>query len=218
MQAERPAATDASDGRLALAELMATRLCHDLAGLCGTLGQSLELAVEDRENAEEALGLAQDSARELTQRLRLVREAWGEPGEAMDRSRLQDFAAGLPGARRITLNLSGLDGGAELSPELGRVLLNALLLGAEGLAMGGTLAASGDTAGLEVSIAGPKAAWPRSFVALLEKPFGAAEAASRAGPRGLQAPLLVLMAESAGFGLRLLDNPKGPPVLRIGKS
>ena len=60
-----------------LAEILAARLCHDLAGLTGSLGGALELAEEDAE----ALSVARDSALALHARLTLLRAAFG-PADA----------------------------------------------------------------------------------------------------------------------------------------
>jgi histidine phosphotransferase ChpT len=217
VKVDRPGSTDTAAVRLAIAELAVTRMCHDMAGLCSTLTNSLELASEDHGTTEEALELAQDAARELADRLRVMRAAWGQPGEPLDRSRLEAMAVGLPGVRRLKLNLNGLGGAPALSSSLGRLLLNALILGAEALPAGGTLTATGDATGLEVAIKGTRAAWPEGLTKLLADPSRAADAAVAAGPRALQGPLLVLMAQASRVRLRLrqADLPDAAPVLRI---
>lgn len=190
--------TEPADPSLILAELLATRMAHDLAGLCGALQGALELAAEDPQTATEALPIARDGAAELARRLALLRAAWGGACEPLDRARLEELAAGLPG-RRLRLDFSGLEAGAGLAPALARVVLNALLLGAETLRQGGTLALSGSAAaGIGIAIEGRGAAWPDSSV-------GAPDAAALAdaGPRGVQALLLPLSARAAGLTLRV---------------
>jgi histidine phosphotransferase ChpT len=200
---------------LTMAELMAARLCHDMAGLCGILAGTLELAVEEIGDGKEAMTVAADGARALIDRLRLLRAAWGHADDPIDRGEIQALSAGLPGAHRLRVCLSGLDMQAILPPELGHVVLNAMLLGAESLPMGGTLSISGDETGVEVAIAGPRAGWPEALPQLLADPSGSAAAADRLGPRGLQAPLLAAVAATSGITVRLVANGAHQPILSL---
>ena len=68
---------------LDLAELLCARLCHDLSGLLGSLLGVLEIAREEQ-GGSETLGLAETTAAELATRLKLLRAAWTETGEALD--------------------------------------------------------------------------------------------------------------------------------------
>src|SRR5258708_36426818 len=68
---------------LRLAELLASRLCHDLSGPINTLDGVLELARDDPLMQAEALGEASEAAAVLTRRLRVLRPAWGGAGERM---------------------------------------------------------------------------------------------------------------------------------------
>ncbi len=137
----------------------------------------------------------------LAARLRLLRAAWGAPGEALDGAALAALGAGLPGAPRVVLDLSGMAADTTLPPVAARVVLAALLLGAEALPGGGTLALSGDARALSLAITGRRAAWPAALPGLLAAPEHAAAALREAGPRGLQAPLLAMMARAAGCAL-----------------
>ncbi|HEY0421346.1 MAG TPA: histidine phosphotransferase family protein, partial [Acetobacteraceae bacterium] len=158
------------DEALRLAELLTTRLCHDLAGPINTLTGALELAAEDAEAAGEALPLAEDAAMSLARRLKLVRMAWGGGGAAQSAADLRELAAGLQGSK-LRLDFDGLVPDAVFPPAVARVVLNVLLLGAECLRMGGTLRLAGDPEGdMIVTIDGPRAAWPPGFAALLANP------------------------------------------------
>ena len=68
---------------LRLAELLCARLCHDLSGPLGALIGILEIAREEQPDSE-TLALAEDTADELVQRLKLLRAAWGQDGDDMD--------------------------------------------------------------------------------------------------------------------------------------
>ena len=65
---------------LRLAGLLASRLCHDLVGPLGAVGNGLELMAEDDAMSGEAMALAQRSARRATGRLQLFRFAFGTAG------------------------------------------------------------------------------------------------------------------------------------------
>ena len=82
---------------LHMAELLCARLCHDLSGPLGALIGVLELAREEQPDSE-TLALAEDTAVELGQRLKLLRAAWGQDGDEMDTIRLRGFADCLSSA------------------------------------------------------------------------------------------------------------------------
>ncbi len=205
-----------------LPELIVARALHDVGGLSGTLAATLELAVEEAgAGAGENLTAAAETAADLNRRVRLLRAAWGPAETGLDPARLQDLALGVPGVDRMRLDLSALPLGSVFSPALSQVLLNLVLLAAESLPRGGTLAlaeAAGNGTALVALISGPRATWPEGFGAMLGD-----EAAARAaivGPRNLTAPLLALLARALGVRLSLLmparkARRRGPPPLLI---
>ncbi len=187
---------------LRLAELLATRISHDLAGMSGSLVGTLELISEDASAAAEALPLAIETAQALARRLRLLRAAWGPPGSPMGLGDLQGLATGLSLGRRMRLHLLDLEDVAYPAPAA-RLLLNLMMLAVESLAGEGEAAlAGGPEQGVLITIAGPRAAWPSGFAGLLADPNSAWQAF--AAPRTLLAPLTVLIAAASGFGLSLL--------------
>lgn len=129
-------------GSLHLAELLCSRLCHDLSGLLGSLVGVLEIAREEQAESE-TLAVAEETAVEMTQRLKLLRAAWGQDCEPVDVSQLLAFADGLFASRRVRLDLFGMEPEAAFTPGVGRLLLNILLLAAESLPGGGIVALSG---------------------------------------------------------------------------
>jgi histidine phosphotransferase ChpT len=204
------------DNGLRLAELLASRLCHDLSGPLNGLGAGLTEATAGSAMAAEGLALAQEAATIAIRRLVLLRAAWGEPGESLDRPALERLATGLP-ARRVRVDLAGLTEGIVFGPVASRLLLNVLLLGAESLPRGGTIVLQGDAAGGVVAmIDGPQAAWPDCLPALIAAPDSAQEMLCDATPRDLQAPLTVMMAAAGGQFLSLLLGAaatSAPPLL-----
>ncbi len=187
---------------LALAELLARRLCHELAGPAGALAGTLEMAIEDRDL--DTVALAHEQATLLVTRLRLLRAAWGD-GEAMHAGELQALLAGLPRAAKVRTELDGLDPGVRFAAPAARVLLNALLLAGESLPRGGRVTLTSAGAGATVSLHGKDAAWPPELADLL-----AEEVAWRGvDARHLQAPLTVSLARAAGVALSLAPGGAG---------
>ena len=185
---------------LRLAELLCARLCHDLSGPLGALIGVLEVARDEQPDSE-TLALAEDTAVELAQRLKLLRAAWGHDSDDLDVARLRGFADCLSSSRRVRLDLAGLESDAVFAPPVGRIVLNLVLLAAESLPGGGIVALSGSPVdSVLVTISGPRAAWPAGFALCLNDETAAWEAIL-ADPRRLQGPLTALLAR--GLGLRL---------------
>ncbi len=206
--------------QLRLAELLATRLCHDLSGPLGTLMGSLEMLAEEPESAEEALTLAGDVSTVLGNRLRLLRAAWAGGTPALDVASFRDMAGGLT-TRRLRLDLDGIDTAGQFTPTGARVALNVVMLAADCLAGGGVVRVSGDPRrDLLVVIEGARAAWPAGFAGFLSDDSHAwlalRETEGVEASRGLQGPLTALIARSCGIRLSLLmaaTAEAAPPLL-----
>jgi histidine phosphotransferase ChpT len=188
---------------LRLAELLCARLCHDLSGPLGALIGILDLAREEAPDSE-TVSLAEETATELAQRLKLLRAAWGRESDDLDKGRLEDFAAGLLSGRRVRFDLGGLAPERLFSPAAARVMLNLLLLAAESLPGGGMVAlADAPSDGVLMTISGARAAWPAGFSRWLAEPDTAVDA-MLADPRRLQAPLTALLVHGYGYRLSML--------------
>jgi len=204
---------------LRLAELLCARLCHDLSGPLGALVGVLEIARDEQPDSE-TLVLAEDTAVELSQRLKLLRAAWGQDQDDMDMVRLRGLADSLSSSRRVRLDLAGLESDAVFPAPVARIVLNLLLLAAESLPGDGIVALSGAPAdSILVTISGPRAAWPPGFAICLNDEAAAWEAVL-ADPRRLQAPLTALLARGIGARLSMLmpagamgDAEVSPPLL-----
>ena len=145
---------------------------------------------------------------------RLRRAAW-LPGEhALTLGELHDLGTGLP--RGITLDLANLVRPILLQPNTARVLLNLLLMGADGLKQGGTIALAGDNDDLFVRLMGPGAGWPGPIAAYLHDETEALSALPTEA--GLQPAFTVLLARLSGVRLSLVipPTPTGqPPIMRL---
>lgn len=204
---------DTSD-TLHLAELLASRLCHDLAGPLAALIGILEIAHEEQP-ASEPVALAEQTVIELGQRLKLLRAAWGQATEDLDIATLRDHAAALVGSK-VKLDLSELPSDSVFPARIGRLVLNALMLASASVAGSGSVAVSGSLdAGLLITIAGPRAEWPSGLVASLGDPAAAAVALANADARHVLGPLVVLLARDLEWRLSML-MPCGPAANKAG--
>jgi histidine phosphotransferase ChpT len=193
--------------QLRLAEAICARLCHDLSGPLGTVLGALEMVAEEPESSPDALPLASEAALSLGHRLRLLRAAWAGDCGPMAPADLSQLAAGLP--PRVRIDLQGLHP-SPFDPAGSRVLANLLLLGTEALPRGGLVSLSGAPGSdVALTVDGPSAAWPTILPNALADPYSV----SLDSPRALQAPLTVILARTAGFGLFLEDPPGSTPGL-----
>ena len=185
------------DRLLAWAETLTTRLCHDVAGLAGTLGGTLEMGLGTPAEAAdpEAAALAAETAHQLSARIRLFRAAWG--GSDLDEATLNALADGLPNRSRLTLDLAAADialSDGLLAPGGPRLLLCLLLAACAGLPHGGALTVQPlHGGGFAVTMAGRRAAWPDALLS--------AGPPALADARGMATPMALMVA--AGLRWRL---------------
>lgn len=206
-------AADAGDGNRdhhqdmssTLAQTLVTRLCHDLAGMVGTLSGALEMISEDPSTAEEALPIANEAATALNRRLRVLRAAWGGPGDGFGVAELRDLACGLAQGRKTSIDLEGLASDRRFSGPAGQLLLNMLILGLESVSGAGVVTAEGASSGdVLITLSGPRAAWPAGFGALLADPEAAETAARLSAPRTMLPALTAMIAHRSGLRAAML--------------
>ena len=130
---------------LRVAQLLSSRLCHDLVGPIGAVNAGLELLREGFEDEQKALGLVSDSAGEVSRRLTFFRFAFGlgggEKGET-PLSQARDLAVGLLSTGKVVLDWPGDapgDAGASLQATAVKVILNMVLMASESLPRGGAV-------------------------------------------------------------------------------
>ncbi len=178
----------------AVAQLLAARLCHDLAGALGTLTGCLDVLAEEAAIEDEAFDLARQTAADASARLRLFRAAWAGGEEPLTIPAIAAMADALPRRHRIELDLGAL-GNTVLPAAAAALVLNLLLLAADALPAGGRIVMARDRAqDWVLSISGPRAGWPEGFAAALAAGPGVVPAA---------APVAVPMAMAAAAGMRL---------------
>jgi histidine phosphotransferase ChpT len=196
-----------------LVELVCARLCHDIGGLIGTVGNAVDMVADDAARDDEVLAFASTAARALTQRLRLLRSAWGPDQETIALTALIALVAPPLEIRRIGVDTGGLPPDSVFSGPFGRVLLNLILLACDCLPNGGTIVLTGEPSDLLVRIVGQDAEWPPGFSACMRDETSAL--AVLAGPRSVQMPLTVLLALSRNLRLSPVLGPHGIEALRL---
>jgi len=191
---------------LRIAELLASRLCHDLVGPIGAVNNGMELLADEPagEGLTDAIGLVSTSGRRAADILQFYRAAYGRAGDEMDGqpARLTDIAEPFAALHkcRVSWRLGGLRG----APVQGsaKLVLNMLALGIEMLPRGGAVEAAaeaGETLALRVRARGEGATVrPEVWAALNIDADPAA-----LSPRGVQAHFAAVLAHRTGGTLHL---------------
>jgi histidine phosphotransferase ChpT len=140
-----------------VAELLASRLCHDLVGPVGAVNNGMELLEdEDLGMSDDAIQLSASSARQAANLLQYYRLAYGMAGVRIggDMGDLRELATGFLASSKTTLNWSVGQPAGDLPDGMGKLLLNLIVLGEECLPRGGTIGVtlSEGVAGLEVAV------------------------------------------------------------------
>jgi histidine phosphotransferase ChpT len=127
-----------------VAELLFSKMSHDLASPAGAVENGLELLEEDAGDMQaEALKMVRDSAHSVASRLKFYRLSYGTPGgisclgEAELRRIVTDFYASNP---RLTFTLETVQ--PETSAAAKKLLLNLILCAGDSLVRGGTITAA----------------------------------------------------------------------------
>jgi len=149
---------------LRVAQLLCSRLCHDLVGPAGAVNAGLELAGSAPGGDSDALALAASSGRQMGRRLQFFRIAFGFGGGdgAMTLAEARELAEGHLAGGTVTLDWPA-ESGADISRPrpmaVVRLVLNVVLLGVGTLPRGGTLsvrlAELGGDLGAAFTAAGP---------------------------------------------------------------
>jgi histidine phosphotransferase ChpT len=135
-----PDSAEGADLHLRLTRLIGLRLCHDLGGLAGTIGNALEML---NDAGAEAADLAGEAADMLRRRLLLWRSVLGS-GEARTLGAVLSLLKGQIAAGRAHLEIGDLPEETALSETMVPLLLSGLLVAGEALPRGGVVRLAGD--------------------------------------------------------------------------
>ena len=133
---------------LRVAQLLCSRLCHDLIGPIGAVNAGLELLQEGNRAAgisQDAMALVLDSAHQMTGRLAFYRMAFGLGGGASGSASLgsvRALADAFLAEGGVSLDWPGdgdVSSAFSVPVKAAKLLLNLILLGKEALPRGGAL-------------------------------------------------------------------------------
>ncbi len=176
---------------LRVAQLLSSRLCHDLAGASGAIHNGIELMSEEGGADAAALSLIATSSAHLNNRLAFYRVAFGLSGGAnrmMSVAEARDLATGVIPSTRLELDwrtdaLHGNGEGLSFPVDEIRLGLGLVLIGADALPKGGTLRVRwvATTAGTEMTVVaqGTSADLPETLVAAMNPDVSAVALTSR---------------------------------------
>jgi histidine phosphotransferase ChpT len=190
-------------------ELLAARLCHELISPIAAVNNGVEILAEGGADfTAEAVRLVADSARRAASRLQFYRFAYGfAPGGGFSGPPPHELAGNYFAASRIACEYG--EDARSLPLEGQKLACNLLLVGAEALPRGGSLALHAAPSGPELTVSGGAAGLtPEAAAALaLSSPPAALTA------RTVQAYFTGLLAHI--LGCRLVGIPAGPECFRL---
>lgn len=197
---------------LRVAELLASRLCHDLVSPVGAVNNGMELLEEDLDPdlLGDAVNLASGSARQASATLQFFRLAYGQAGRQIDLAprELRKLAEAYLTPHKVQLDWQA-DAVATSGPDgTGKLLLNMIALALEALPRGGSVVADADLSnGAQVRVVGygqGVALRPESLAAF----NGEADVATLS-PRSIQAYFTQLVAQRMGTRIEMADASGG---------
>lgn len=186
-------------------ELLTSRLCHEISGPIAAINNGIELlAEEDPDFQQDALALVGDSARRASSQLQFYRFAYGfSCDSAMVGTAPQDLAKLFFAPTRMACDYS--DGVRALPLASQKLACNLLLVGAEILSRGGSLALSDSPGGLDLQATGDGAFLsPEVSAALM-----VATPVSALTSRTIQPYFTGLLAGALGWRLSHRAEPRG---------
>lgn len=128
------------DASIRIAQLLCSRLCHDLAEPAGAVNAGVEFLNDGVGEAREAAGLALQAAHQMSRRLEFYRAAFGGGGAALDDAK--QLASGFLAESGTVLDWPDGRGPQKFvaaAPSVSKLVLNMIFLGVESLPRGGTL-------------------------------------------------------------------------------
>ncbi len=189
---------------LRVAELLTSRLCHDLVGPIGAVGNGLELLGDDEFGmADDAMRLTSNSARQASSILQFFRLAYGMAGARVgaDLTPLRDLSAALLEASKSELDWPTVQAPEGLPDGAGKMVLNMVALAHEALPRGGKLSVEisgqGGRCELTVTAAGQDAHLRPESLAGLNSDVDIAELS----PRGVHSYFTRVVAKRLGSDL-----------------
>lgn len=138
-----------------MAEMLFSKMTHDLASPTGAVENGLELLEDDsdQEMMQEALSMIRDSASTVSARLRLYRLAYGTAAGSRSLNALaitNTLAAFFSGEKRLNVSLNPSE--VDLPEQQKKLLFNLILCAASSLPRGGSVTAGWDAERINIDI------------------------------------------------------------------
>jgi histidine phosphotransferase ChpT len=197
-----------------IAEILCTRLCHDITGPIGAVNNGAEFLEEENFNMnEDALKLITDSAREAVSRLQFFRQSYGVIKDSGDvpLSDKKDLVDAFLRQTRVKLDWPDTHtdaSGVGISQGMAKLLLNMVVLVTGSLIKGGTLSVRIEKSGVDgkqvrVRGEGDSIKADEQIVAALRNLLPM----DQLSPKNVQAVFSQRMAEHLGITLSLDYSP-----------
>lgn len=187
--------------------LLGSRICHDLIGPIGAIGNGVELLLLAGSGRSDEVAMISESVRTLTARLRFFRMAFGlsRPGQALSRAEVLAILADLFPSGRISVDWVS-------PPDLDRGEAKAvclLLLCAErALRAGGQIAVRGDEDGWSLVLTSPRLREDTALWSLIAPAPARATPGPRLEPAEVQFPLAARALADLGRHATIAMEPE----------
>ena len=195
---------------LRIAELLCTRLCHDLTGPIGAISNGAELLAEDGFSLhDKAIELIGTSANQAVSRLQFYRRAYGrinDDGEA-NLAELKELVINFFSGTRNIVNWADIytdASGVSVSYKMAKLLLNLLIITSSTLLIGGNISVriyeTDKAKEISVKAEGAKIKWSPE----IEQVLAGSVTIESLTPKTVQAELTRLLADE--INTKLLWN------------
>ncbi len=193
-----------------LAEMLTTRLCHDLTGPIGAVNNGAEfLAEEGFDMQNQAVALIVSSAHEAVNRLQFYRQAYGRVGDVGEASlsEKKKLVSDFFSASKIVVDWPDAhtdSAGVPVSQKLSRLMLNLIIIASTCTIRGGVLTVrlhktANDEKHIEIAITGNSMKVDADMVAILT----AANPTVALTPKSSQLYLTRLLSQELEASIRI---------------
>ena len=190
-----------------LASLLGSRLCHDLIGPIGAIGNGVELLLLSRGGASDEIALLSESVTALTARLRFFRIAFGiaRPGQTVGRSEVKAILADLHPSGRLSVEWVSPP---ELSRPEVKIVFLLLLCAEQSIRGSGSVHVLRDEVGWSLTLGSARLLPEPRLWAMVETP----SSAPPVGPDEVQFALAGQLLQASGH---TVDLEAGRETLRV---
>jgi len=160
-----------------LASLLGSRLCHDLIGPVGAIGNGVELLLAAPDSAADDIAMLSETVRALTARLRFYRVAFGlsQGSQPQTRSEIQSILADLYPSGRIGIDWHSP---GQIPRDEVKAAFLLVLCGEQSIRGTGHIRVLQDEAGWSITLSSPRLLPEPRLWSLLDDPMQARDLAA----------------------------------------